>query len=183
MARPHTFISLAAVAWLGTATAVQAQQADTEALIKSALAAAPADIAKDAAVIAPGPDGKMVTLKEGTNGFTCLPDQPQTPGKDAMCLDPQAMIWAQSWMNHDPSPKNLSPGVAYMLTGGSDVSATDPWATPGPNHKFVSSPPHWMVMWPFSAHATGLSTTPSQTGTWIMFAGTPYAHLMVNQVP
>jgi len=160
-----------------------AQQMDTDALIKSALAAAPADVAKGAAVIAPGPDGQMVELKAGTNGFTCLPDQPETPGKDPMCLDAQGMIWAQSWMAHDPAPKNTAPGIAYMLAGGSDISATDPWAQPTPGHKFIESPPHWMIMWPFAAKASGLSTTPKKTGTWIMWAGTPYAHLMINQVP
>lgn len=164
-------------------TALAAQMPSQADLIKSALAAAPPDIAKGAAVIAPGPDGKMVQIKAGTNGFTCMPDQPQTPGKDAMCLDPQAMAWAQSWMAHDPKPKNTAPGVAYMLTGGSDVSATDPWAKPGPNHKFVESPAHWMILWPFESTVTRLSTTPSDHGTWIMFAGTPYAHLMINQTP
>lgn len=167
----------------GAALPLTGQGMDKEALIKSALAAAPAEIAKGAAVIAPGPDGKMVELKAGTNGFTCLPDQPETPGKDAMCLDPQAMIWAQSWMAHDPAPKNTAPGIAYMLTGGSDISATDPWAEAGPNHQFVESPPHWMIMWAFDPAVTGLSTTPSKQGTWIMWAGTPYAHLMINQVP
>lgn len=165
------------------AVSLSAQGMDKDALIKSALAAAPPDIAKGAAVIAPGPDGKMVTLKSGTNGFTCLPDQPETPGKDAMCLDPQAMIWAQSWMAHDPVPKNTAPGIGYMLTGGSDISANDPWAKVVPGQAFVESPPHWMVMWAFDAKATGLSTTPQKKGTWIMFAGTPYAHLMINQVP
>lgn len=182
MSRVLTFLPLLGLA-LAAATPVHRQGTDKEALIKSALAAAPADIAKGAAVIAPGPDGKMVQLKAGTNGFTCLPDQPETPGKDAMCLDPQAMIWAQSWMAHDPAPKNTAPGVAYMLTGGSDISANDPWAKIVPGQKFVESPPHWMIMWPFTAKETGFSTTPSKKGTWIMFAGTPYAHLMINQVP
>jgi hypothetical protein len=168
---------------LGAVGTLLAQGADKEALIKSALAAAPADIARGAAVIAPGPDGKMMELKVGTNGFTCLPDQPVTPGTDAMCLDPQAMIWAQSWMAHDPVPRNTAPGMAYMLAGGSDISANDPWARIVPGQTFVESPPHWMVMWAFDAKTTGLSTTPQTHGTWIMFAGTPYAHLMINQVP
>jgi len=178
-AAPPILLSLVTAATVS----LSAQGTDQEALIRSALAAAPPDIAKGAAVIAPGADGKMVTLKAGTNGFTCLPDQPETPGKDAMCLDPQAMIWAQSWMAHDPKPKNTAPGIAYMLTGGSDISANDPWAKIVPGQKFIESPPHWMVMWPFDPKTTGLSVTPKKTGTWIMFAGTPYAHLMVNQVP
>jgi len=40
-----------------------------------------------------------------------------------------------------------------------------------------------MIMWPFDPATTGLSTTPKKTGSWIMWSGTPYAHLMVNQVP
>ena len=165
MPRVSAILSVGLTLGLCAAGTLRAQVQDTEALIKSALAAAPADIAKGATVIAQGPDGKMVQIKAGTNGFTCLPDQPETPGKDAMCLDPQAMIWAQSWMAHDAVPKNVAPGVAYMLSGGSDISATDPWAKIVPGQKFVESPPHWMVLWAFDPHATGLSTTPSMTGT------------------
>jgi len=45
----------------------------------------------------------------------------------------------------------------------------------------TSSPPiaigsHWMIMWPFDAKATGL-TTHRDTGAYIMWAGSPYAHL------
>ena len=36
---------------------------------------------------------------------------------------------------------------------------------------------------PFDPKSTGLSDKPKQTGSWIMWAGTPYAHLMVNQKP
>ncbi|HQR17301.1 MAG TPA: hypothetical protein PK948_02965 [Gemmatimonadales bacterium] len=183
MPRLSAVLSLLIAVAPGATGSLAAQAAGNEALIKSALAAAPAEIAKGAAVVAPGPDGKMVQLKAGTNGFTCLPDQPETPGKDAMCLDPQGMIWAQSWMAHDPKPKNTAPGIVYMLAGGSDISANDPWAKIVPGQKFIESPPHYMVMWPFDAKTTGLSTTPSKTGSWIMFAGTPYAHLMINQVP
>lgn len=110
MSRVITFLPLLGLA-LAAATPVHRQRMHKCALIRSALAAAPADIPKGAAVIAPGPDGRMVQLKAGTNGFTCLPDQPETPGKDAMCLDPQAMAWAQSWMAHDPAPKNTATGA------------------------------------------------------------------------
>ena len=162
---------------------LDAQAPDKDVLIKSALAAAPAHIAKDAAVIAPGPDGKMMQLRAGTNGFTCLPDHPTTPDKDPMCVDQQGMLFAESIMNHDPRPKNTAPGLGYMLQGGSDISAIDPWAQPGPGHQFISSPPHWMIFWPYDPKASGLSTTPKKDGTWIMWAGTPYAHLMINQAP
>jgi hypothetical protein len=36
-----------------------------------------------------------------------------------------------------------------------------------------------MIIWPFDAEATGLSTVMRDAGTMIMFAGTPYAHLHI----
>jgi hypothetical protein len=98
-----------------------------------------------------------------------------------MCADPQGWKWIVSWIKREPKPANDQPGIVYMLQGGSDLSATDPWATK--TDKFIESPPHYMIMWPFDPKTSGLSTTPSKTGTWIMWANTPYAHLMVNQNP
>ncbi|HEY3011135.1 MAG TPA: hypothetical protein VGJ36_00215 [Gemmatimonadales bacterium] len=160
----------------------QAAQPTDARLIAVALGAAPARIAKSAAVIVPGEDGKMRELRAGTNGFTCVPDDPQTPGRDPMCLDANGMKWLEAYMAHT-KPANTAPGIAYMLKGGSDISANDPYAKPGKSTRFVSSPPHYMILWPFDPETTGLPTTPKKTGSWIMWAGTPYAHLMVNQVP
>jgi hypothetical protein len=84
-------------------------------------------------------------------------------------------------MKHDPKPGNTAPGIGYMLMGGSDISATDPWQTT--TETYVSSPPHWMLLWPVDAKTSGLATTPKKNVTWIMWAGTPYSHLMINQKP
>jgi hypothetical protein len=150
-------------------------------MIRSAVSAAPSDIAAHAAVIAPDASGKMAEIRAGTNGWTCMADEPDTPGLDPMCLDGQSMKWVQSLMSHASKPANTAPGIIYMLQGGSDISATDPYATK--TEHFVESPPHYMIMWPYEAKATGFATTPKKTGTWIMWAGTPYAHLMINQKP
>lgn len=150
-------------------------------LVQSALSAAPPNVAAGAAVAVPDGNGAMRELRAGSNGFVCFPDAPNTPGPDPMCLDEAAQQWAQSWMAHEPRPKNTRPGLMYMLAGGSDISATDPFATT--TEHYIASPPHWMVLWPFDAKASGLPITPKTTGTWIMWAGTPYAHLMINQVP
>jgi hypothetical protein len=37
-----------------------------------------------------------------------------------------------------------------------------------------------MIMWPFDPASTGLSTRPKQTGSWIMYAGTPRGQLMIH---
>ena len=161
--------------------ATQPEAARRARLIRSALAAGPRSISEHAAVIAPNAEGKMEELRPGTNGWTCMPDQPQSPGLDPMCLDPHAMKWAQSLMNHEATPANTSPGIVYMLQGGSDISATDPWQEK--TDHFVASPPHWMIVYPFDAAQSGLPTTPKKSGAWIMWAGTPYAHVMINQVP
>ena len=163
------------------ASKAKVKKMSTAELIVSATSAAPRDIGEHAAVIAPGANGKMAEIRAGTYGWTCMADEPDTPGLDPMCLDKQSMMWVQSLMSKAKKPANTAPGIVYMLQGGSDISATDPYATK--TDHFIESPPHYMIMWPYDAKSTGFSTTPKKTGTWIMWAGTPYAHLMINQKP
>lgn len=148
--------------------------------IQRALSAAPPNVAKAAKVMDMDEHGKMTVLREGSNGFTCFPGNPGVVGDVAMCADAAAMQWVSDSMAHKPKPTNTQPGIIYMLAGGTDWSATDPSATSGTP---IKEPPHWMIMWPFDSASTGLPTTPKQTGTWIMYAGTPWAHLMINQRP
>jgi hypothetical protein len=69
------------------ALAQQAPKPKPEAaLIANAVAAAPAAVAKDATVVVVESGGKLRTLREGQGAFTCIPDDPNTPGHDPMCL-------------------------------------------------------------------------------------------------
>ena len=151
-----------------------------EAKIRRALSAAPANIAKDAKVMDMDEQGNMTLLRDGTNGFTCIPGHPGVVGEDSMCADGPSMQWMNDLIAHKPKPTNTVPGVIYMLAGGTDWSGSDPFATSGTP---IKEPPHWMIMWPFDPASSGLPTTPKATGTWIMYAGTPWAHLMINQRP
>jgi hypothetical protein len=155
-------------------------QESKDAKIKRAMSAGPPSIAKDAKIVDMDEKGNMTTLREGSNGWTCLPGHPGVVGDVAMCADQAAMQWAMDLMGHKDKPTNTQPGIIYMLAGGTDWSATDPWATSG---KPIQEPPHWMIMWPFDPKTAGLPDQAKQTGTWIMWAGTPYAHLMINQKP
>src|SRR6476646_8921415 len=56
-------------------------------LIASAMSAAPAAVSKDATIAIVETEGKLRTLRQGQGAFTCIPDDPNTPGHDAMCLD------------------------------------------------------------------------------------------------
>lgn len=150
-----------------------------QAKIQRALSAAPPSVAAGAKVVDVDEHGKTTVLREGSNGFTCFPGHPGVVGDVAMCADAPSMQWISDLAAHKPKPTNAEPGVTYMLAGGTDWSATDPFATSG---TAIKEPPHWMILWPFEK-SSGLPTSPKQTGTWIMYAGTPWAHLMINQKP
>src|SRR2546422_7052829 len=57
--------------------------------IADAMKAAPRSISAKATIMDwPATEGgKMVTLRAGTNGWTCLPDFPATRGDDPMCVE------------------------------------------------------------------------------------------------
>jgi len=163
------------------ASKAKAHKMSTAEIIRSATSAGPRSISDNATVMAADDSGKMVKIRAGTNGWTCIPDEPTTPGLDPMCIDKSGMEWVSALIAKKPKPSNTTPGLIYMLQGGSDISATNPFATT--TDHYVSSPAHFMIMWPYDAKTTGFATTPKKTGSWIMWAGTPYAHLMVNQTP
>ncbi len=105
---------------------------DTQAKIQSAMSAAPASIAESATIMdwPSEDDGEMIMLREGTNGFICLPDMPATSGNDPMCLDEPWMKWVDAWMNKEDFKTNKM-GFGYMLQGGSPGSNVDPFADHG----------------------------------------------------
>ena len=148
--------------------------------VASATAAAPAAIADKATIVQAQADGTMKTLREGTNGWTCMPDSPTTPGPDPMCMDANAAKWAQAWMGKKEPPANTV-GVMYMLEGGTDASNTDPYATqPTAENNWVNTGPHLMIVGSkevLAGHPSGAK--PDTSAPYVMWAGTPYAHLMV----
>jgi hypothetical protein len=66
---------------------------------------------------------------------------------------------------------------AGRLHSGSDSDPHDMTSIP------IEVGPHWMIMWPFDPKTTGLPTTHKPTGAYIMWAGSPYAHLHVMGRP
>ena len=148
--------------------------------IASAESAAPAAIAKAASIVTVDDKGAMKTRREGKNGWTCMPDSPATPGSDPMCMDTNAAKWAAAWIGHKPPPAGAT-GVMYMLEGGTDASNTDPYATkPTAENDWVKTGPHVMVVGSkeiLAGYPSGAK--PDTSGPYVMWAGTPYAHLMV----
>ena len=164
----------AASATAGRVDQVKPPSTDAEK-IESAMAAAPVAIAKDATIL---DMATMKPLRQGTNGWTCMPDGP-SPGVDPMCVDKNGMEWADAWMHHRDPPQGKM-GFGYMLMGGSDASNTDPFATePKKGEAWVDTGPHVMVL-NIGDQFAGYPTTATNTrAPYIMYPGTPYAHLMI----
>jgi hypothetical protein len=150
---------------------------------KLALSAAPWHITKEAGVMIYGADGTLKETKKGTNGFNCIPTVMNLPEPDPMCMDDAVHQWMTDLMNNAPKPTNTVPGIAYMARGGSHFEKGGQVVMSGDGAKTVKEPPHWMIMWPFQATTTKLPTTPNASGVYIMYEGSPYAHLMVYQDP
>jgi hypothetical protein len=146
----------------------------------SAESAAPASIAHAASIATVDSKGAMTMVRKGTGEWTCMPDNPVTPGPDPMCFDANAAKWVNAWVHHQSPPEGVV-GVIYMLEGGTDASNSDPYATtPTANNDWVSTGPHIMVVGSkdiLAGHPSGAK--PDTAVPYVMWAGTPYAHLMI----
>ena len=149
-------------------------------LIASAESAAPPNVGKNATVVNVDADGKMETIRKGTNGWTCMPDNPTTPGPDPMCMDKASMDWAHAWMSHETPPAGKV-GLMYMLAGGTDASNTDPYAQkPTAGNHWIKTGPHVMIVGADASFydAYPKNPDPDTSQPYVMWAGTPYQHLM-----
>ena len=148
--------------------------------VASAMSAAPAAISDKATIVQAQADGSMKTLREGTNGWTCMPDSPTTPGPDPMCMDANPAKWAQAWIGKKDPPADTV-GVMYMLEGGTDASNSDPYATaPTAENDWINTGPHIMIVGSkeiLAGYPSGAK--PDTASPYVMWAGTPYAHLMI----
>ncbi len=152
----------------------------TQVKIARAMSAGPTEVAKAARIVDTDAQGKMVVLREGNNGFTCMPGNLKVVGEPPMCVDAPSMQWFSDAKAHKPKPTNTVPGITYMLAGASQRSDSDPNDT---TSMPIDVGPHWMIMWPFDPKATGLPTTHKPTGAYIMWAGSPYAHVHIMGRP
>ena len=150
--------------------------------IENARSAAPLEIGRGATVldVPTSATAAPAQLAAGTNGWICFPDDPSTPANDPACLDKEAMKFYEAILKHQP-PHLSTTGVVYALKGGMAASNTDPFKTaPDSGQQWMVVPPFLVIIAPNPRVAfAGWPTTPAGGGPWVMYAGTPYAHLMV----
>ena len=180
-------ICLAGVLLQGTAHTTFSDQSSSmssgdskEVKLARAMSAGPARVANAATIVDTDAQGNRVILREGSNGFTCMPGNPNVVGEPPMCMDAASMQWSSDFRAHKPKPTNSVPGITYMLAGATQRSDSDPYDATSPT---ITVGPHWMIMWPFDPKTTGLPTTHKPSGAYIMWAGSPYAHVHIMGRP
>jgi hypothetical protein len=161
-----------------------------EVQIVAAVQAAPEERRADATVLGYDAKGTLVTLRQGTNDLVCLADDPKEQGFSAACyhkdLEPFMArgreLRAQGvtgkareetrWKEIEAATLKMprEPRSLHVLTGtGID-----------PTGKVIDPYIRWVIYTPYAtAESTGLSTKPVPGGPWLMFAGTPGAHVMI----
>ena len=91
------------------------------------------------------------------------------------------MEWVHAWIEHK-TPTNGKTGFMYMLSGGTDASNTDPYATkPTASNHWVKTGPHVMIVGADVSLIDSYpkSADPDTSEPYVMWAGTPYQHLMI----
>ncbi len=161
---------------LATAFAFPPALTAQENVIINAMSAGPLSVSFNASITKW--DGTVV--REGSNGWTCLPDRQDTSGNDPWCVDETWLGFIDALMN-GTEPTYNTVGVAYMLIGDSPVSNTDPAATSKTTDAdwVVGLGAHLMMLVPDRRALDGISTDPYNGGPWIMWPDTPYVHLMI----
>lgn len=179
MSRPLIRAACAVVLTLAAATPAHAQQTDTEK-IREALAAAPPQVAAQATVLdwpaEPGADFRI--LREGGDVWTCLPDPPGDDNFEPMCNDAEWMDWFRAYLaGEEPDAGRM--GVSYMLNSRWATSNIDPTAAGATaENMWVEGGAHLMIIVPDEAMLAQYPTEPGP-GAYVMWPGTPWAHLMV----
>ncbi|MGQ0561487.1 MAG: hypothetical protein ACT443_06390 [Gemmatimonadota bacterium] len=171
-------------------TSVAAAQAPAAVQITSATAPLPEEFRATAAVLGYKPGSSvLVPLRTGTGAFICLADDPSDERFHTACyhksLEPFMArgreLRAQQVANVDSvryaeveagrlvMPR--APTALYSLTGKAENVATD-GAVTGARELYV-------VYIPFAtSESTGLPAKPDANKPWLMFPGTPKAHIM-----
>jgi len=154
----------------------QANEVTVEELMARLEGVAPPAVLEGSTLLNVKENGETEVLREGTNGWTCM-----YPGTDPMCADMASMEFIGAWMNRENPPETL--GFVYMLLGDEGASNTDPFAEgEKPDNQWVVAGPHAMIVG--GAAGPMLANYPSEVPEganqpWVMWPGTPYAHLMI----
>jgi hypothetical protein len=180
-------IVLAGIIALTVAATQEASLTDEEK-IADAMSTAPAAIAEEATIMDyPSGEGEESrVLREGTNGWVCMPSSPTAVAagmRNAFCDDEVWQEWGAAFgARREPVIERV--GISYSLAYNLEQSNTDPFATgPTEDNEWHLTGPHIAVLLPDPSLYEGLPTDPHNGGPWVMWRETPYQHLMLPLDP
>ena len=154
----------------------------------------PLALQKGAKVIGYNEEGKLVTLRPGTNEMICVADDMTSKRFHVACyhksLDPfmsrgralraqaQSEEMIDSTRAKEVRARRWSmptrPAALYQYFAARDSVDPGTGAVKGAQYLYV-------VYTPYATYkTTGVAETPVDGGPWIMFPGTPFAHLMIS---
>lgn len=168
--------------WAGLPAALQ---------IRLAVQAAPAEMQAGATVQGYDAEGALVTLREGTNELICMAPGPTREDFEVSCHHeglepffargrelaaegvPERERAQRRWDEYTEGTLPIPYGAINYILHGSGFSpatgeVTDPYL-------------RWTVYTPNATpESTGITTSPSPGGPWLMFPGTPGSHIMIT---
>jgi hypothetical protein len=166
-----------------------------EVQVKMALLAAPEEKRAGAAILGYAPDGKLVTLRKGTNEMICLADDPRQKGINVSCYHQDLEPFMQRGRELKAEGKS-QPDVIKIRD--EEAKAGKVKLVKQPSTLFVYSARdedcnfetgevkngylRYVIYIPYAtAASTGLPLKQDAPGMpWIMDPGTPRAHIMIN---
>ena len=158
--------------------------------IAAAVTALPKAQREQATVLGYGADGKLTTLRKGTSGMICLANDPAGKEFHVACyhdsMEPfmargrelrsqgvtggevDSVRFREAKSGRLPLPK--VPASLFQLFGGTFDPKTG---------ETTGARPLYVVYIPYATTSTtGIPDKPAQDAPWIMFPGTPKAHIM-----
>lgn len=150
---------------------------DNDALIADALSAAPTFITDGATVH----NWNHETIREGSNGWVCLPTMPAMNEKGEvcpMCVDPtwHGFMFA---LTNDQEPNVTEMGFAYMLAGDCTFSNISPSAELTEDNQLIKEGIHLMMLFPDNSVLETVTDDPYAGGPYVMWNDTAFEHLMI----
>ena len=191
--RAASLVAIATVSLIASIAGAQALPPEAQQ-IAAAVLPLPAGQRDGAGVMGYRTAGKLEILRRARNGMQCLADEPGDDRFHVACyatsLEPfmargralraagttgtqvDTVRFAEVKRGRLRVPS--APAALFSLTGPKD----DFDATTGTAPK---SKPLFVMYMPYATTAkTGIPSTPSKSGPWLMFPGTPKAHLMLQ---